>query len=534
MLLSNTVSFLACLGGASSHLLVFRVGEWDVLSPQIFIGHLLAFVMVSGVAKARLQLPFNEAVELAISYLLGLYVSMLVYRAFFHRLSRYPGPFLAKLSNFYITARSVRKLQLFKEVELIHHQYGDYVRLGPSELSITDPAAVEAIYGTHSPTVKGPWYTLLEPRYPLFMARDKEEHARRRKVWDQGFSTKALLGYNARITKAIDELLQVIDRDHKQPINITKWFDFFVFDVMEDLAFNKNSNMIRHGEEAYIFQTIRTDMFNIAFFAHLPWLLPFLKRTPLLNWNYIKFWNWIQNQINERRKNEPDQPDIFSWLLANYDKGEKTQRDDWNLHGDAQLIVIAGSDSVAATLTHIFYELAYDANLTRSLQSAFDALPSLENSDLTNVALLDAVINETLRLHPPVPSGTQRVTPPGGLRIGDNQIPGNTIVQVPSYTVFRDPRNFERPTEFLPYRWTEHTELIKNKSVFIPFNIGPYACVGKRLALMEIRRVTAEILTRYDITVAPGYEKASFLGKKQDTFTVVSGPLPLIFTPRIP
>ncbi|CAG9954643.1 unnamed protein product [Clonostachys rosea f. rosea IK726] len=405
---------------------------------------------------------------------------------------------------------------------------------GPSELSITDPAAVEAIYGTHSPTVKGPWYTLLEPRYPLFMARDKEEHARRRKVWDQGFSTKALLGYDSRITKAIDELLQVIDRDHNQPINITKWFDFFVFDVMEDLAFNKNSNMIRHGEDSYIFQTIRTDMFNIAFFAHLPWLLPFLKRTPVLNWNYIKFWNWIQNQINERRKNEPDQPDIFSWLLNNYDQGKKTRKDDWNLHGDAQLIVIAGSDSVAATLTHIFYELAYDANLTKTLQDALDALPSLENSNLINVELLDAVINETLRLHPPVPSGTQRVTPPGGLRIGSNQIPGNTIVQVPSYTVFRDPRNFERPTEFLPDRWTEHKELIKNKSVFIPFNMGPYACVGKRLALMEIRRVTAEILTRYDITVAPGYEKGSFLGKKQDTFTVVSGPLPLIFTPRTP
>jgi cytochrome P450 len=92
---------------------------------------------------------------------------------------------------------------------------------------------------------------------------------------------------------------------------------------------------------------------------------------------------------------------------------------------------------VAATLTHIFYELAYDANLTKTLQDAFDALPSLENSNLINVELLDAVINETLRLHPPVPSGTQRVTPPGGLRIGSNQIPGNTIVQVPSYTVFR-------------------------------------------------------------------------------------------------
>lgn len=112
----------------------------------------------------------------------------------------------------------------------------------------------------------------------------------------------ALLGYDLRITKAINELLLVIDRDRKEPINITKWFNFFVFDVMEDLAFNKNSNMLRHGEEAYIFKTIREDMFNIAFFTHLPWLLPFLKRTPLLNRNYLQFWNWIQAQIDERSK----------------------------------------------------------------------------------------------------------------------------------------------------------------------------------------------------------------------------------------
>lgn len=61
---------------------------------------------------------------------------------------------------------------------------------GPTELSIASPEAVKAIYGSQSPVTKGPWYTLLEPRYPLFMARDKQEHARRRKVWDQGFSTK--------------------------------------------------------------------------------------------------------------------------------------------------------------------------------------------------------------------------------------------------------------------------------------------------------------------------------------------------------
>jgi cytochrome P450 len=195
-------------------------------------------------------------------YVAGLFSSMLIYRAFFHRLRHYPGPFLAKLSTFYITARSVKKLHLFEEVQKLHAQYGDYVRLGnytrwmsafrdsayllgfyfpaPCELSISDPEAVKFIYGSNSPVTKGPWYTLLEPRTPLFIARDKREHARRRKVWDQGFSTKgetktsifitrgcngmveaslafvALNGYDPRITKAIDKLLHIIDKDRGQ------------------------------------------------------------------------------------------------------------------------------------------------------------------------------------------------------------------------------------------------------------------------------------------------------------------------------
>lgn len=229
----------------------------------------------------------------------------------------------------------------------------------------------------------------------------------------------------------------MFERNEGKPVDVTQWMNFFVFDVMEDLAFNKSSNMLVNGEEAYVFKTIRADMWNIAFFAHLPWLLPFLKRIPVLNWNYLEFWNWIQKQIDERIQNEPDLPDIFSWILAAYQKSPKTKRDRYNLHGDAQLIVIAGSDSVAATLTHVFFHLAWDQNLVRRLQREFDALPNLSHDNLMTVPLLDAVIHEAMRLHPPVPSGTQRVTPPEGMMIGDKWIPGDIIVQVPSYTVFR-------------------------------------------------------------------------------------------------
>ncbi|KAL2158834.1 hypothetical protein VTH06DRAFT_4026 [Thermothelomyces fergusii] len=229
---------------------------------------------------------------------------------------------------------------------------------------------------------------------------------------------------------------------------------------------------------------------------------------------------------------EPEQPDIFSWILAAYEKSAKTRRDQLNLHGDAQLIVIAGSDSVAAALSHVFFHLAWDPSLVRQLQAELDALPDISHDNLVTVPLLDAVINETMRLHPPVPSGTQRMTPPEGLWIGRHFVPGNTIVQVPSHTVFRDQRAFLYPNEFIPERWTTRPELILDRSVYIPFNTGAYACVGKRLAMLELRRVVAEILSRYDLTIAPGQTQQAFLDGKQDTFTTVSAPLPIIFTER--
>ncbi|KAK4034826.1 cytochrome P450 monooxygenase [Parachaetomium inaequale] len=513
------LNLLAAATGVFTHLAVFRRGEWDVASPSIFVFYSTIFAAAALSSHAGLV----SAPLLVVSgcHVGALYTSMLVYRAFFHRISTYPGPFLARLTNFYITALSMKKLHLFEEVQRLHAQYGDYVRLGPRELSIADPEAVRAIYGSQSPVTKGPWYTLLEPRVPLFMARDKQEHARRRK------------GYDPRITKAINQLLDAIDRNKGQPFDVSQWFSFFAFDVMEDLAFNKSSNMVANGKEAYVFKTIRLDMFNIALFTHLPWLLPFLKRTPVLNWNYLEFLGWIQKLVDERKLKEPDQPDIFSFILTAFNKGPKTKRDHLNLHGDAQLIVIAGSDSVAAALTHIFFHLAWDPVLTKRLQSEFDALPDISHENLMTVDLLDAVINETMRLHPPVPSGTQRVTPPEGLWIGDNFIPGDTIVQVPSYTVFRDERAFDYPNEFIPERWTTRPELVRAKGVYIPFNIGPYACVGKRLAMLELRRVVGEILLRYDLTIAPGKTKEGFLDGKQDTFTTVSAPLPVIFSERV-
>lgn len=61
---------------------------------------------------------------------------------------------------------------------------------------------------------------------------------------------------------------------------------------------------------------------------------------------------------------------------------------------------------------------------------------------------------------------------------------------------------------------------------------GPYGCVGKRLAMMELRRVIAETISRYDVSFAPGQTREAFLDGKQDSFTSVSAPLHLVFNAR--
>lgn len=61
---------------------------------------------------------------------------------------------------------------------------------------------------------------------------------------------------------------------------------------------------------------------------------------------------------------------------------------------------------------------------------------------------------------------------------------------------------------------------------------GPYNCVGKQLAFMEIRSVTSSILRRYNVALAPGQTREAFLDDMVDGFTIACPKLELIFTPR--
>lgn len=85
----------------------------------------------------------------------------------------------------------------------------------------------------------------------------------------------------------------------------------------------------------------------------------------------------------------------------------------------------------------MFFRLTKNQALYKNLQDKLDALEDLSQESLKGVKLLDAVINETLRLHPAVPSGVQRLTPPEGLQINSTYIPGEVLVTIPMHALYR-------------------------------------------------------------------------------------------------
>lgn len=106
--------------------------------------------------------------------------------------------------------------------------------------------------------------------------------------------------------------------------------------------------------------------------------------------------------------------------------------------------MVAGSDTTAATLTCLFYHFATHPEVYKTLQDELDEFFTAEvtSSDFDTGALgklryLQACIDESLRLFPPVMSGLQRQTPPQGIQIGERFIPGNAIVMTPTYAMCR-------------------------------------------------------------------------------------------------
>lgn len=100
---------------------------------------------------------------------------------------------------------------------------------------------------------------------------------------------------------------------------------------------------------------------------------------------------------------------------------------------------------------------------------------------VNSLSYLLAVLDEALRMFPPVVNTTPRVTPAEGAEIAGHYVPKNMNVSVTQWAAYSSPTNFRRPKDFIPERWLGDEEFDDDRrSVLQPFHVGPRNCIGRK------------------------------------------------------
>jgi len=208
----------AVTAGVASHLFFFKIGEHH-LHPWRYVQAFILTCAVVAIAKSHYSgLPTKAALvfsaEYGSLYLAGLFSSLVIYRLFFNPLNKFPGPYWARLSKFDYVFRVASKMNSHHRLYELHRKYGRFVRIGPNDISVTHPDGVQVVSGLHSKCSKAPWYSQDMPLTSMHTTRDRAQHNRRRRIWSPAFSDKSLRGYEKRMQKYSDLLLQRLDESN--------------------------------------------------------------------------------------------------------------------------------------------------------------------------------------------------------------------------------------------------------------------------------------------------------------------------------
>lgn len=195
-------------------------------------------------------------------------------------------------------------------------------------------------------------------------------------------------------------------------------------------------------------------------------------------------------------KERGDTANIFAKIISESEKGVGLDETDVAL--EATALVVAGSDTTAVSLTYLVWAVLSRPDIQDALQKELACLPdNYVDQDLEDLPLLNAVIDETLRLYGAAPGGLPRNVPDEGADVAGYYMPGGTIVTTQAYTIHRDDKLFENALQFDPYRWfklnseetTPQQELAK--AAYHPFGAGSRVCIGIHLARTELRLAAA-------------------------------------------
>jgi cytochrome P450 len=324
---------------------------------------------------------------------------------------------------------------------------------------------------------------------------EPDDHTRQRRVFAHAFSNSALKAQEPLLIKYADQMVDKMgdmnERDGK--INMCDLLNFTTFDIMAELCFGQPLLLLERGDYIpwvrMIFASLKFGLFR-AVLSDIPVLgkLLELATASTLKKKVVEHAQFTAELLGRRLKKPDPGPDIWSFVIK---RGEdETGLSVGQMQSNATAFMGAGTETTASTLSGLVYYLLTTPEVHRKLvteiRSTFAKSSDIHIYPLTQMAYLDAVLKETLRLYPVGLGVAGRVAPPGGTDICGAYVPGGTNILMNPYCSYHNPRKWARCEEMVPERWLfkDDPEFANDqREIAEPWGVGPRACLGKKYVL---------------------------------------------------
>ncbi|KAI6881205.1 cytochrome protein, partial [Hortaea werneckii] len=375
------------------------------------------------------------------------------------KLRKYPSilPFAGITNLVYVgfneRARSRRIART--EALLTAHQDRPVLRLGPNRLSFASTEAIKDTYGTGTKCIKGDQYTTIGGTPNLLSVVDKEFHSVKRRRLSRAFATAHLLEWEYKVSHNVRKLHHQLDTHvaKGRTLDFRHWSNFFTLDAIVSIALSLDACFMQSGSSTAEITLPNGRTKTIEALACLRsvsravepfvWsrsvytlMRAFSRFTPYRHSTWAKAADWqvyvgnlvAQRMLREREGRADD--DLFASLLKD-SKSQSLNLCHAELAAETGHLLDAGSDTTSIALTHVMYCLTKNPEKLLKLRKELDnSLSHLSPEDLPayshvrDLPYLRACLDEAMRLRPSLSPGLQRETPPEGLAIGGEWVPG--------------------------------------------------------------------------------------------------------------
>ncbi|MCD7454734.1 hypothetical protein HAX54_025838 [Datura stramonium] len=337
-------------------------------------------------------------------------------------------------------------------------------------------------------------------------------------------------------------------------VDLTNWAFTLVFNLMSKIIAGKhvvNEEDAGREKGIEIIDKLRETFLVTISFLNMCDFLPMLrwigykgleKKMALIHNKRNEFLNSLLDEFRQKKisgleSNTPignrEKKTTLIETLLSFQESEPEFYTDDIIKSIMLVVFVAGTETSSSTIQWVMRLLLAHPEALHKLRADIDSKVGnkrlLNESDLTKLPYLRCVINETMRLYPPVPLllphySTEDCT------VGGYDVPKHTMLLVNAWAVHRDPKVWEDPEKFKPERFeaTEgETERFNYK--LVPFGMGRRACPGADMGLRAVSLALGALIQCFDWKIE---EEQSLEASYNARVSMENKPLKAVCTPR--